>query len=85
MLGVRDPTLLQPCSLFASMYHHINKAYGINISLPPYSNMFVVLTYLKSTYVFDCLQHLLLWTGYKQVENYKTRQVLLIHQLVLIC
>jgi hypothetical protein len=27
----------------------------------------------------------LLWTGYKQVENYKTRQVLLIHQLVLIC
>jgi len=26
-----------------------------------------------------------LWTGYKQVENYKTRQVLLIHQLVLIC
>jgi hypothetical protein len=28
---------------------------------------------------------LLLWTGYKQVENYKTRQVLLIHQLVLVC
>jgi hypothetical protein len=28
---------------------------------------------------------LLLWTDYKQVENYKTRQVLLIHQLVLIC
>jgi len=27
----------------------------------------------------------LLWAGYKQVENYKTRQVLLIHQLVLIC
>jgi hypothetical protein len=26
-----------------------------------------------------------LWTDYKQVENYKTRQVLLIHQLVLIC
>jgi hypothetical protein len=26
-----------------------------------------------------------LWTGYKQAENYKTRQVLLIHQLVLIC
>jgi hypothetical protein len=25
-----------------------------------------------------------LWTGYKQVENYKTKQVLLIHQLVLI-
>jgi hypothetical protein len=23
--------------------------------------------------------------GYKQVENYKTRQVLLIHQLVLVC
>jgi hypothetical protein len=28
---------------------------------------------------------IMLWTGYKQVENYKTRQVLLIHQLVLIC
>jgi len=27
----------------------------------------------------------LLWIDYKQVENYKTRQVLLIHQLVLIC
>ncbi len=36
----------------------IEKPYGITISLPPYSNMFVVLTYLKSTYVFDCLQHL---------------------------
>jgi len=58
MLGVRCPTLLQPCSLFPSLYHHIDKAYGINISLPPYSNMLVVLTYLKSTYVFDCLQHL---------------------------
>ncbi len=34
----------------------IEKPYGI--TLPPYSNMFVVLTYLKSTYVFDCLQHL---------------------------
>jgi hypothetical protein len=58
MLRVRVPTLLQPCSLFLSLYHHIDKAYGINISLPPYSNMSVVLTYLKSTYVFDCLQHL---------------------------
>ncbi len=28
------------------------------ISLPPYFNMLVVPTYLKSTYVFDCLQHL---------------------------
>jgi len=28
---------------------------------------------------------LLLWTSYKKVENYKTRQALLIHQLVLIC
>ncbi len=46
MLGVRVPTLLQPCSLFPSLYHHIDKAYGINISLPPYSNMLVVLTYL---------------------------------------
>jgi hypothetical protein len=27
---------------------------------------------------------ILLWTDYKQVENYKTRQTLLIHQLVLI-
>jgi hypothetical protein len=27
---------------------------------------------------------IMLWTGYKQEENYKTRQVLLIHQLVLI-
>jgi hypothetical protein len=27
----------------------------------------------------------LLWTDYKQVENYKTRQALLIHQLVLVC
>jgi hypothetical protein len=58
MLGVRVPTLLQPCSLFPSLYHHIDKAYGINISLPPYSNMLVVLTHVKSTYVFDCLQHL---------------------------
>ena len=57
MLGVRYPTLLQPCSLFPSLYHHIDKPYGINISLPPYSNMLVVLTYLKSTYVFDYLQH----------------------------
>jgi hypothetical protein len=53
MLGERVPTLLQPCSLFPSLYHHIDKAYGITISLPPYSNMLVVLTYLKSTYVFD--------------------------------
>jgi hypothetical protein len=30
------------------------------------------------------LENVLLWTGYKQVENYKTRQVLLIHQLVLV-
>jgi len=58
MLGVRYPTPLQPCSLFPSMYHYIDKPYGITISLPPYSNMFMVLTYLKSTYVFDCLQHL---------------------------
>ncbi len=58
MHGVRVPTLLQPCSLFPSLYHLIDKAYGINISLPPYSNIVVVLTYLKSTYVFDCLQHL---------------------------
>jgi len=58
MLGVRYPTPLQPCSLFPSLYHHINKPYGITIFLPLYSNMFVVLTYLKSTYVFDCLQHL---------------------------
>jgi hypothetical protein len=58
MLGVREPTPLQPCSLFPSMYHYIDKPYGITISLPPYSSMFVVLTYLKSTYVFDCLQHL---------------------------
>jgi hypothetical protein len=43
MLGVRYPTLLQPCSLFPSLYHHIDKPYGINISLPPYSNMLVVL------------------------------------------
>jgi len=28
---------------------------------------------------------MLLWTDYKQVENYKTRQALLIHQLALIC
>jgi hypothetical protein len=34
------------------------KPYGITISLPPYSNMLVVLTYLNSTYVFDYLQHL---------------------------
>jgi hypothetical protein len=53
----RDPTLLQPCSLFPSLYHHIDKPYGINISLPPYFNMLVVLTYIKSTYVFDYLQH----------------------------
>jgi hypothetical protein len=58
MLGEWAPTLLQPCSLFPSLYHHIDKPYGITISLPPYSNMFVVLTYLKSTYVFDYLQHL---------------------------
>jgi hypothetical protein len=58
MLGVRYPTLLQPCSLFPSMYHHIHKPYGITISLPPYSNMLVVLTYFQATYVFDCLQHL---------------------------
>jgi hypothetical protein len=58
MLGERAPTLLQPCSLFPSLYHHIDKAYGINISFPPYSNMWVILTHLKSTYVFDCLQHL---------------------------
>jgi hypothetical protein len=58
MLGVRVPTLLQPCSLFPSMYHHIDKPYGITISLPPYSNILVVLTYLQSTYVFDYLQHL---------------------------
>jgi hypothetical protein len=58
MLGVRYPTPLQPCFLFPSMYHDIDKPYGINMSLPLYSNMFVVLTYLKSTYVFDCLQHL---------------------------
>ncbi len=45
-------------SLFPSLYHHIDKPYGITISLPPYSNMLVVLTYLKSTYVFDYLQHL---------------------------
>jgi hypothetical protein len=57
MLGEREPTLLQPCYLFPSLYHHIDKPYGINISLPPYSNMLVVLTYLKSTYVFDYLQH----------------------------
>ncbi len=57
MLGERVPTLLQPCSLFPSLYHHIDKPYGITISLPPYSNMLVVLTYLKSTYVFDYLQH----------------------------
>jgi len=56
MLGVRYPTPLQPCSLFPSLYHHIDKPYGITISLPPYFNMFVVLTYFKSTYVFDCLQ-----------------------------
>jgi len=53
MLGVRYPTLLQPCSLFASLYHHIDKPYGITISLPPYSNMFVVLTYLKSVEDYD--------------------------------
>jgi hypothetical protein len=58
MLGERAPTLLQPCSLFPSLYHHIDKPYGITISLPPYSNMLVVLTYLNSTYVFDYLQHL---------------------------
>jgi hypothetical protein len=58
MLGERAPTLLQPCSLFPSLYHHIDKPYGITISLPPYFNMLVVLTYLKSTYVFDYLQHL---------------------------
>jgi hypothetical protein len=58
MLEVRCPTPLQPCSLFPSMYHGIDKPYAIIISLPPYSNMFVVLTYLKCTYVFDCLQHL---------------------------
>ncbi len=58
MFGVKYPTPLQPCSLFPSLYHHVDKPYGITISLPPYSNMFVVLTYLKSTYVFDCLQHL---------------------------
>jgi hypothetical protein len=29
--------------------------------------------------------HLVLWTDYKQMENYKTRQALLIHQPVLIC
>ncbi len=48
MLGVRYSSPLQPCSLFPSMYHDIDKPYGITISLPPYSNMFVVLTYLKS-------------------------------------
>jgi hypothetical protein len=58
MLGERAPTLLHPCSLFPSLYHHIDKPYGITIFLPPYSNMLVVLTYLKSTYVFDYLQHL---------------------------
>jgi hypothetical protein len=58
MLGVRVPTLLQPCSLFPSLYHHIDKPYGITISLPSYSNILVVLTYLQSTYVFDYLQHL---------------------------
>jgi hypothetical protein len=58
MLGELAPTLFQPCSLFPSLYHHIDKPYGINISLPRYSNMLVVLTYLKSTYVFDYLQHL---------------------------
>ncbi len=52
------PTLLQPCSLFPSLYHHIDKPYGIIISPLPYSNMLVVLTYLKSTYVFDYSQHL---------------------------
>jgi len=58
MLGMRDSTPLQPCYLFPSMYHDIDKPYTTIISLPPYSNMFVVLTYLKSTYVFHCLQHL---------------------------
>jgi len=50
MLGVRYPTPFQPCSLFLSLYHHIDKPYRITSSLPPYSNMLVVLTYLKSTH-----------------------------------
>jgi hypothetical protein len=33
----------------------------------------------------DLLRKVVLWTDYKQVENYKTRQALLIHQLVTIC
>jgi hypothetical protein len=36
MLGVRYSTPLQPCSLFPSTYHDIDKPYGITISLPPY-------------------------------------------------
>jgi hypothetical protein len=35
MLGVRYLTPLQPCFLFPSLYHHIDKPYGIIISLPP--------------------------------------------------
>jgi len=45
---------------------------------------------LKNSHTISLIQMnlkdlLVLWTDYKQVENYKTRQALLIHQLVLIC
>jgi hypothetical protein len=44
---------------------------------------------LKNSHTISLIQMnlkdlLVLWTDYKQVENYKTRQTLLIHQLVLI-
>jgi hypothetical protein len=48
-----------PCSLFHTKYHDINKQYGIITPLS-YSNMYVVLTYLISTYVFDSLQPLVI-------------------------
>jgi hypothetical protein len=45
---------------------------------------------LKNSHTISLIQMnlkdlLVLWNDYKQVENYKTRQALLIHQLVLIC
>jgi hypothetical protein len=49
------------------------------------ANQQEVVLILNHTQVAQFAVTLLLWTDYKQVENYKTRQALLIHQLVLVC
>jgi len=51
----------------------------------PHTSFKVGLQHFSHYFTGIIVAKILLWTDYKQVENYKTRQALLIHQLVLIC